>query len=74
MLAPFHSTIDSGEHEKYLFLSRNMENPLVAARGPGLISRSEKVQGRLLFSVLSNILQKVSSYACLKASDSQVVR
>ena len=34
MLALFHSAIDRGEHEKYLFLSLygNTENPLVAAR------------------------------------------
>ena len=51
-----------GEHEKYLFLSLygNTENPLVAARTPGLISHSEKAKGRYaLFSVLPNILQKV---------------
>jgi len=40
-----------GEHEKYLFLSLygNTENPLVAARTPGLISHSEKAKGRLCF-------------------------
>jgi len=65
MLAPFHSTIDSGEHEKYLFLSLygNTENSLVAVCA--LEDRSVSVKRRkgdyALFSVLSNILQKVLS-------------
>ena len=47
MLALFHSAIDRGEHEKYLFLPLygNMENPLVAARAPRSISLSEKAKG-----------------------------
>ena len=36
MLAPLHSAIDRGEHEKYLFLPLygNTENPLVKVRAP----------------------------------------
>ena len=51
MLTPFHSAIDRGEHEKYLFLSLygNTENPLVAVCAPGSISHSEKVKGQLRF-------------------------
>jgi len=51
MLAPFHSALDRGEHEKYLFLPLygNTENPLVAARAPGSISHSEKAKERLHF-------------------------
>ena len=46
MLGPFHSAIDKGEHEKYLFYR---ENPLVAVRALGLISHSEKAKGQLRF-------------------------
>jgi len=53
MLTPFHSALDRGEHEKYLFLSiyGNTENPLVAAHAPESIdqSHSEKAKRRLRF-------------------------
>ena len=56
MLALFHSAIDRGEHEKYLFLSLygNTKNPLVAAHAPGSIGHSEKAKGplRFVFSVV----------------------
>jgi len=48
MFAPFHSTIDRGEYEKYLFLPlyENMENPLMTVH---IISHSEMAKGRLRF-------------------------
>jgi len=50
MLAPLHSAIDRGEHEKYLFLPLygNMENLLVTVRTPGSISQGEKAKERLV--------------------------
>ena len=48
MLTPLHSIyiIDKGEHEKYPFLPLygNMENSLMTASAPGLISHSEKAK------------------------------
>ena len=64
MLAPFHSAIDRGEYEKYLFLSLygNTENHSWQ-RAPQDRSVTVKRQrgDYALFSVLSNILQKVLS-------------
>ena len=53
MLAQFHSAIDRGEHEKYLFLSV-YGNPLVAAR----IDQRRKGD-YASFSVLSNSLLNI---------------
>jgi len=69
MLAPFHSAIDRGEHEKYLFLSLygNTENLLVAACTPGSISHSKKVKGRLCF-----VFSVVQHFAGFKQKNSML--
>ena len=64
ILAPLHSIVDRGEHEKYLFLPLygNTENSLATACTPELISHSEKAKGDYaLFSELFNILQNILS-------------
>jgi len=78
MLAQFHSAIDRGEHEKYLFLSLygNTENPLVTARAPGSISYSKKAKGLLhfVFSVVQHFAEGLKQKDSILSTSAQLLR